>query len=73
MHPGTSQRGIMEQANTVTVVSKVSSVQCLLARTDESGIIAIILWLNEQPSFSSFFLLLLYYKSHMRSILLTSV
>ena len=51
MHPGTSQCGIMELANTVTVMSKVGSVQCQLASTDESGIIAIILWLNEQPSF----------------------
>lgn len=57
VHPGTSQCGLMEMANTVIVMSKVGSVQCQLASSDESGIIAIILWLNEQPSFSfSYFL-----------------
>ena len=36
MQPGTSQCGIMQVANTGIVVSKVGSVQCQLASTDES-------------------------------------
>lgn len=55
MHPEISQCGKMKQTNIVTVVSKVGSVQGQPATPDESGIIAIILWLKEQPSFSSFF------------------
>lgn len=54
VHPRTSQcDGIMEMemANKGIFMSTVGSAQCQLANTDESGIIIIILWLNEQPGF----------------------
>lgn len=57
VHTRTSQRPIMEveTANKGVFMSTVGSVQCQPENMDESGIIIIILWLNEQPSGFSLF------------------
>lgn len=55
VHPRASQCTIMEMANKGIFMSKVGSVQCQLSNMNESGIIIIILWMNEQPSAFFFF------------------